>query len=1155
MRFLSGLSNPRENTESQCVLGLSLINIALEAGGTGLGHHPGLLPVMQGDLCKHLLHNSQTSDLTILSLTLRVVFNLFNSIKDHLKVQLEVFLTSVHLRILDGKSHTPEQQELALESLLEFCREPALMLDLYINYDCDVQCTNLFETVCHALASAALPERSQVELNTLNRLALEGSLGVVLGMARGCFNRGLGPAGAGVTRAADLAYVQEASGDDQLGDGSSSETDSIASASMVEMGTPEGWLLDARTRTAEVLQQRKRMKRRLSLAVESFNKSDKGWLDYSLELGVVASKDAASIAKFLMTTFGLNKTLMGEYLSKGPPEKYPFNAAVLEEYVKLYEFSGLSFDEALRVFLKEFRLPGEAQCIDRLMEAFARELMAQCGDALPFEDSDAAFILAFSVIMLNTDLHSPQLREDRRMSCEGFIRNNRNINKGENLPEDFLRSIYDSIKQNEILVHRDHTSAQDDGLGIDYNVHWDGILTRSQHVTSASFTPAMVSSRKVTSSAGVHERDMFSSIAEPVLRATCAVFERTQDDLLVLRTLQGFRSYAQICVYYDLGASLDNLTILMLGYGSIYLQEALKGGIKGPMPECLYHPGLPDISDIDACAAVVEHGRNHREALALKLGLELLQSHGQKISSGGWQAAVGVLMHLLDLEALPPRLTELDDFSDVNGMPLPPSAHAKSCGQRAASAAARASPKPSSGLLGSLSSFFMSTAAPLPPQTAGVSDQNQAAVKESLTRLSNCCHVTQMFTNSKDLPDESVVVVMQALLAYCSPYGATEEQASQSTPGSRPRPPELQPQLQPQGQGQGQARPDLSLSEMHAVLALELSASVTTANRHRLGLLYPLMHDALKGILSNSRGVRLMPFLAERALVTVLRTCIHMLDREDMREALMGSLDLLRKLPLEVIQPLSSRLALGLLSLVKANAVYLTKTQDWDIISSLLESAMTTPQGYTFTWETASYLATCGAIGSHNLQYIYRLLVRFIRGERWPPKASGADHTWTAPALKALEQLVVHTVPGLELPEYEALWESSLWTTRDFIAHPNQAVSKTAGQCMKRLLLECAEQSIKGWESVMHNVMLKLPFDSSVNKEVALSCCSLMSLTMLHQLSLLAEMQSFADIWLEALRCIGVNMTAGHSSLAVDTCKQIITNLVMVVTHAGPKSE
>ncbi|CAN0537382.1 unnamed protein product, partial [Ectocarpus sp. 8 AP-2014] len=157
IRFLSLLSDPRSNGSAECVLSLSLINIALEAGGADLGRIPSLVRVMRGDLCKHLLQNSQTDDLDVLSLTLRVVFNLFNSIKDHLKVQLEVFLTSVHLRVLDGSSYGPEQQELALESLLEFTREPALMTDVYINYDCDVQCTNLFETICHSLSSHALP--------------------------------------------------------------------------------------------------------------------------------------------------------------------------------------------------------------------------------------------------------------------------------------------------------------------------------------------------------------------------------------------------------------------------------------------------------------------------------------------------------------------------------------------------------------------------------------------------------------------------------------------------------------------------------------------------------------------------------------------------------------------------------------------------------------------------------------------------------------------------------------------------------------------------------------------------------------------------------------------------------------------------------------
>lgn len=59
----------------------------METGGQVLGWHPALVEVLQGDLCKFLLQNSHTADLTILALTLRVVFNLFNSIKSHMKAR------------------------------------------------------------------------------------------------------------------------------------------------------------------------------------------------------------------------------------------------------------------------------------------------------------------------------------------------------------------------------------------------------------------------------------------------------------------------------------------------------------------------------------------------------------------------------------------------------------------------------------------------------------------------------------------------------------------------------------------------------------------------------------------------------------------------------------------------------------------------------------------------------------------------------------------------------------------------------------------------------------------------------------------------------------------------------------------------------------
>ena len=45
--------------------------------------------------------------------------------------------------------------------------------------------------------------------------------------------------------------------------------------------------------------------------------------------------------------------------------------AIMYAYVDQLNFEGKDFVSALRIFLENFRLPGEAQKIDRLMEKFA----------------------------------------------------------------------------------------------------------------------------------------------------------------------------------------------------------------------------------------------------------------------------------------------------------------------------------------------------------------------------------------------------------------------------------------------------------------------------------------------------------------------------------------------------------------------------------------------------------------------------------------------------------------------------------------------------------------------------------------------------------------------------------------------------------------
>ena len=68
------------------------------------------------------------------------------------------------------------------------------------------------------------------------------------------------------------------------------------------------------------------------------------------------------------------------------------------------------------------------------------------------QDSGTLHILAFSAVMLNTDAHNPAMKQHKRMTKEQFLRNNRGIDGGRDVPARILEEIYDDIVQNQIVT-------------------------------------------------------------------------------------------------------------------------------------------------------------------------------------------------------------------------------------------------------------------------------------------------------------------------------------------------------------------------------------------------------------------------------------------------------------------------------------------------------------------------------------------------------------------------------------------------------------------------------------------------------------------------------------------------------------------------------
>lgn len=121
-----------------------------------------------------------------------------------------------------------------------------------------------------------------------------------------------------------------------------------------------------------------------------------------------------------------------------------------EQLFSKYDFRGDTLDAALRKLLYQFRLPGEAQQIDRILEKFATHYHRQ-NDGV-FLNSDTAYVLSFSIIMLNTDLHNQAILPDKKMTLDQFVRNNRGINQGQDVDREILERLYKDIKENEIRM-------------------------------------------------------------------------------------------------------------------------------------------------------------------------------------------------------------------------------------------------------------------------------------------------------------------------------------------------------------------------------------------------------------------------------------------------------------------------------------------------------------------------------------------------------------------------------------------------------------------------------------------------------------------------------------------------------------------------------
>ncbi|XP_048712257.1 Golgi-specific brefeldin A-resistance guanine nucleotide exchange factor 1 isoform X14 [Caretta caretta] len=744
-RFLISLTNPhdRHNSEVMIHMGLQLLTVALESAP--VANCQSLLGLVKDELCRHLFQLLSVERLNLYAASLRVCFLLFESMREHLKFQLEMYIKKLMEIITVENPKMPyEMKEMALEAIVQLWRIPSFVTELYINYDCDYYCSNLFEDLTKLLSKNAFPVSGQ--LYTTHLLSLEALLTVIDSTEAHCQAKVLSnihqqekevikPS----TETASSTKETSNNNERVLSEGKSPSvvtelsgacppTSGCLMADQMKQGCQD---LEGGSDAAEKniprkptrfscllprtqeLMEIKSKKKLLITGTEQFNQKPRKGIQFLQEKSLLAiPMDNNEVAQWLRENPRLDKKMIGEFVSDRK------NIDLLESFVGTFNFQGLRLDEALRLYLEAFRLPGEAPVIQRLLEAFTEHWRKSNGS--PFANSDACFALAYAVIMLNTDQHNHNVRKQNvPMTLEEFRKNLKGVNGGKDFEQDILEDMYHAIKNDEIVMPEEQT-----GL-VKENYIWNVLLHRGAtdegiflHVPPGSY-----------------DHDLFTMTWGPTIAALSYVFDKSLDETIIQKAISGFRKCAMISAHYGLSDVFDNLIISLCKFTALS-SESIEN--------------LPSV-----------FGSNPKAHIAAKTVFHLAHRHGD-ILREGWKNIMEAMLQLFRAELLPKAMVEVEDFVDPNG---------KISLQREETPSNRGE----STVLSFVS--WLTLSGTEQSGMRGPSTENQEAKRIALECIKQC-DPEKLITESKFLQLESLQELMKALISVTPDEETYDEEDS-----------------------------------------------------------------------------------------------------------------------------------------------------------------------------------------------------------------------------------------------------------------------------------------------------------------------------------------------------------------------------------------
>ncbi|BEJ15721.1 hypothetical protein CspHIS471_0503260 [Cutaneotrichosporon sp. HIS471] len=916
LRVLIALLNPSDkaHTDTMRLSALAVLNSALEVGGSSIGQWPELREGVRDEGCRYLFQLTRSDQAVILQSSLRTTSSLFTTLLPHLKLQLELFLSYLvdrltppaptplppHLRDLsrppspspyasETASDTsgpdtpptstpkpyallppmsPESKELWLETLTQIATRPSFMVDCWVNFDCSTDSEDIFERL-------------------------------MVFLTRGVYPSGPGPRVDGSTVFEGLDSSQMLCLEILL-----SYVDSMANR--LEQVEDE-WPADAPS--VDELKTNKSRKAVLIAGTAQFNVKPKVGIQQLLDSGIIVPDDGPGtdherklrgIARFLRNTSRLDKKLVGEYIS------HPDRLDLLKAFIGLFDFTGKSIADALRELLETFRLPGEAQPISRITETFSEHFFSHHPPEIATQD--AAYVLAYSVIMLNTDQHNPQNR--KRMTVEDYRRNLRGINDGKDFDAEYLAGIHETIRKNEIILPEEHVGQP----GFDYA--WKSLMQRTR-----------IAGATISCNTARFDEAMFRLTWQQLIGAIAYAFTMNAgDEHVIQHAITGFRQCATLAGHFRMPEVFDRI-VQSLAPATGLLDETEEGYQMGNYPTA-----ERDSLSITVSPLAIRFGQSYRSQLASVVLFTIANGNGNAVRAG-WGQIFEMFQTLFLHSLLPAPMLQMEDFlAGTTTIPL-----------KLATPAVVPDRRPEGGgLLSTLSSYLLSpygaAADAIPSEVSDEDIENALVAVDSLAS----CKLEELYAEILSLDVDALIPAVRAIRSLAEARTTHR----------------LEPRESPDGpqRFEGQLPYDPA-----CVFLLEMMVSLAARGKDHIAETWPIIFEYISALLNSAQSYSVL--LIERAVVGLLRLCLIVSEQPALRDQLYLALDVLRSLPSSVLNAVSEQLMAGVAKILEKDSGVVKSQTEWGLIIALFRATVAHPEASKVTLAIVQKMATGGEPG------------------------------------------------------------------------------------------------------------------------------------------------------------------------------------------------